>query len=96
MDKENTNKTELETLEERTYELRNIYFTMENDKERKKIENELKKVLNKIFEMKEKKYADEIEKLKKRTQFLEQYLKMRAREKNKIVERRIKALLTIY
>ena len=96
MYKENTNKTKLETLEERTYELRNIYFTMENDKERKKIENELKKVLNNIFEMKEKKYANEIEKLKKRTQYLEQYQKMRAREKEKIIERRIKALLTIY
>ena len=69
---------------------------MENDKERKKIENELKKVLNKIFEKKEKKYADEIEKLKKRTQSLEQYQKMRAGEKEKIIERRIKALLTIY
>ena len=41
-------------MEERTYELRTIYFTMENNKERKKIENELKKVLNNIFGMKEK------------------------------------------
>ena len=89
-------KTELDILEERTYELRNIYFTMENEEERKKIENELRKTLKKIFEKKEKKYDAEIEQLKKRIQTLEKLQKNRAKDKNKIIERRIKALLTIY
>jgi len=89
-------KSGIDTLEDRVYELRSIYFTMPTDKAKARIKKQMRDVLENIFSSKEKKHAREIEQLKRRIDMLEQWQRDRSKRKQEIIERRLKALLTIY
>ncbi len=68
-------------------------YSEANNSEKKKIERELKKQLNKLFELKEKRKNKEVEKLEEELANLKKGLRLREENKDKIIERRLLELL---
>lgn len=64
-----------------------------NEKEQERIKQELKKELNKLFDLKEERRKQEVEELQNELSELKKTLEVRLRNKGKIIERRIQELL---
>ena len=64
-----------------------------NEKEQRKIKQELKKELNNLFDLKEERRKQEVEELQKELSELKKSLEVRLRNKDKIIERRMQELL---
>ena len=64
-----------------------------NEKEQRKIKQELKKELNILFDLKEQRRKQEVEELQQELSELKKSLEVRLRNKDKIIERRMQELL---
>jgi hypothetical protein len=89
-------KSDLQAYEDRLEELRQTYFFAESESDRDEIKKQIRDFLNSMFDFKEKEHAREIEGKKRNIQALEQLQKYRAENKDDIIERRLKELLTVY
>jgi uncharacterized membrane protein len=89
-------KSELQADEDRLEELRQAYFLAESEADREEMKKQIRDFLKSMFDYKEKEYAKEIEAKKRNIQALEQLQKYRAENKDDIIERRLKELLTVY
>lgn len=70
-----------------------IRYEHANDNEKPKIINDLKSHLNKLFDMKEKSRAVEVEMLEKELTQLKESLKVRKKNKSEIINRRMNELI---
>lgn len=89
-------KSELQAYEDRLEELRQAYFLGESEADREETRKQIRALLETMFDLKEKEYAKDIEAKKRNIQSLEQLQKYRAANKDDIIERRLKELLTVY
>ncbi|MCI0493468.1 carboxypeptidase regulatory-like domain-containing protein [candidate division KSB1 bacterium] len=89
-------KTDSQAYEDRLEELRQAYFLAESAADQEEMKNQIREFLKIMFDYKEKEYAKEIESKKRNIQALEQLQKYRAENKDDIIERRLKELLTVY
>jgi hypothetical protein len=89
-------RSDLQAYDVRLEELRQAYFLAESAVDREQIKKQIIAVLNTLFDLKEQEYAREIESKKRNVEALEQLQKYRATNKNDIIERRLKELLTVY
>lgn len=89
-------KSELQAYEDRLEELRQVYFLAESETDQEETRRQIRALLETMFDLKEKEYAKDIEAKKRNIQSLEQLQKYRAANKDDIIERRLKELLTVY
>jgi uncharacterized coiled-coil protein SlyX len=89
-------KSDLQAYEDRLEELRQAYFLAESETDRDETRKQIRALLETMFDLKEKEYAKNIEAKKRNIQSLEQLQKYRAENKDDIIERRLKELLTVY
>lgn len=89
-------KTDDQAYDVRLEELRQAYFLAESAADREEMKNQIREFLNIMFDYKEKEYAKEIEAKKRNIQMLEQLQRRRVENKDDIIERRLKELLTVY
>lgn len=89
-------KTDDQAYEERLQDLRLVYYLAESEAERDEVRKQIRALLETMFDLKEKEYAKDIEAKKRNIQSLEQLQKYRAANKDDIIERRLKELLTVY
>lgn len=89
-------KSDLQVYENRLEELRKTYFLAESESDREEIKKQIREFLKTMFDFKEKEYARQIESKKRHIEALEQLQKYRDENKDDIIERRLKELLTVY
>ncbi|MBN2088145.1 carboxypeptidase regulatory-like domain-containing protein [candidate division KSB1 bacterium] len=89
-------KSEEQFYDNRLEELRQTYFLAESESDREEIKKQIREFLKTMFEFKEKEYSRQIESKKRNIEALERLQKYRADNKNDIIERRLKELLTVY
>ncbi|MDZ7342360.1 MAG: carboxypeptidase regulatory-like domain-containing protein [candidate division KSB1 bacterium] len=89
-------KADDQAYQDRLQDLRLAYFLAESASDREEILKQIRALLESIFDLKESEYANEIESKKRNIEALERLQKYRAANKNDIIERRLKELLTVY
>lgn len=72
------------------------FFLAESEADQNEIRRQIRELLKSMLDYKEKEYSKEIEAKKRAIEALEQLQKYRAANKNDIIERRLKELLTVY